>query len=70
MVVITAPLDGGLYTSATLPPPSDTVTEANNYAVSETGCADSEGMHIYTVTAVDEAGNTGSDAINVNKPGK
>ncbi|MFH1231257.1 MAG: LamG domain-containing protein [Planctomycetota bacterium] len=63
VVEITAPSNGVCYTTASLPAPAYTVTDANDYAAKEVGYSTDEGNHTYTVTATDVFGYEGSDWV-------
>jgi hypothetical protein len=63
VVDITAPVGGVFYAPGTVPTGTFTVVEANPYTVVESGWSNDMGMHTYTVTATDAAGNVGFDSV-------
>ena len=61
VITITAPLNGAYYKTANVPVAAFTVTEINPYGTPvESGYSTVEGVHTYTVTVTDAAGNMGS----------
>jgi hypothetical protein len=63
VVTITAPADGAYYKTINVPAKAFTVVETNPYTTVESGYSTAEGVHTYTVTATDGAGNVGSDYV-------
>jgi hypothetical protein len=63
VVIINAPVNGAYYKTEDVPAGDYTVVEANPDTVAEDGWSDEEGVHTYTVTATDEAGNVGSASV-------
>jgi len=63
VVTITAPADGAYYETIDVPVKAFTVVETNPYTTVEAGYSTAEGVHTYTVTATDGAGNVGSDYV-------
>jgi hypothetical protein len=66
VVTITAPAEGGIYQTATLPALAYTVNDNldPSPSVVVSGWSTTEGAHTATVTATDDAGNVGSDSVN------
>ena len=64
-VVIHAPADGGLYAGSTVPAPVfDASDPQGPVTVVEVGYSKDEGVHTYTVTATDGAGNSASASVS------
>jgi len=64
VVTINAPVDGAYYQSTAVPAADFDVVEINPYGSPvETGYSTDEGVHTYTVTVTDAAGNVGSDSV-------
>jgi len=63
VVSISAPANGAYYKTVNVPAKAFTVVELNPYTVVESGYSTSEGVHTYTVTATDAAGNVGSASV-------
>ena len=64
VVTINAPVDGTYYKTADVPDADFTVVELNSYDTPvEEGYSTVEGIHTYTVTVSDSAGNEGSDSV-------
>ena len=63
VVTITGPADGAYYKSSAVPAGSFTVSELNPYTTAESGYSTVEGVHTYTVTVTDSAGNVGSASV-------
>lgn len=65
VIQVTAPLDGAVYTPSNLPAGAFTVSDncdANSLAI-ESGWSNAEGVHTYSVTATDCAGNSSTASI-------
>ena len=63
VVTINAPSSGGYYKGSAVPPKDFSVVDANPYTSVETGYSTDEGVHTYTVTVTDSAGNVGSASV-------
>jgi len=63
VVIINAPVNGAYYKTEDVPTGDYTIVEENLCTVDEDGWSDEEGVHTYTVTATDDAGNVGSASV-------